>query len=347
MAKPIKPEWAYGDPSFIIEPSAGKKSTGWQSGEKPPFQYMNWIHFQNNEWIDYLENKAETNSPTFIRSDSTLSWSGSALTFTQPIDISFRVTTGEQINRILAADSPIALADGEVLIINKDKTNSSPVNITAQAYGSLTAGHYSIVAEASLTAVDHENQLIIFRRRGTNLEIVPNNAIYTTGSTITIGQVVAAAGVTDHGVLSGLADDDHSQYSRVDGTRAFTGVVSGVTPTAAAHLTRKDYVDGLIAPTRLLSFWADVLISGTVNASYNIAGVSHDATGVFTVTIDVDLANANYAVTGNPVTVSGDTDSDEFITFSNKTVGSFNLRIENSTSGSEDQDFTIIGAGGV
>jgi NADPH-dependent curcumin reductase CurA len=32
-----------------------------------------------------------------------------------------------------------------------------------------------------------------------------------------------AAGVTDHGALSGLADDDHSQYLLTDGTRALTG----------------------------------------------------------------------------------------------------------------------------
>ena len=32
-------------------------------------------------------------------------------------------------------------------------------------------------------------------------------------------------GVTDHGLLSGLSDDDHTQYSLVTGTRAFTGAV--------------------------------------------------------------------------------------------------------------------------
>ena len=49
--------------------------------------------------------------------------------------------------------------------------------------------------------------------------------------------------ITDHGVLGGLLDDDHTQYSLINGNRAFTGVVSGVTPTAAAHLATKEYVD--------------------------------------------------------------------------------------------------------
>jgi hypothetical protein len=52
---------------------------------------------------------------------------------------------------------------------------------------------------------------------------------------------------SDHGALSGLGDDDHAQYTLADGTRAFTGVVGGITPTANNHLTTKQYVDGEIA----------------------------------------------------------------------------------------------------
>lgn len=36
----------------------------------------------------------------------------------------------------------------------------------------------------------------------------------------------ASGGVTDHGALTGLADDDHPQYSLADGSRAFTGDVT-------------------------------------------------------------------------------------------------------------------------
>jgi len=54
-----------------------------------------------------------------------------------------------------------------------------------------------------------------------------------------------SAGVTDHGALTGLADDDHTQYSLADGSRDFTGTVNGVSPTTAAHLATKGYVDGI------------------------------------------------------------------------------------------------------
>ncbi len=61
-------------------------------------------------------------------------------------------------------------------------------------------------------------------------------------------QAAAGGGQLDHGLaLTGLGDDDHTQYTLADGTRAFTGVVSGITPTSSANLTTKSYVDSLFS----------------------------------------------------------------------------------------------------
>jgi hypothetical protein len=63
---------------------------------------------------------------------------------------------------------------------------------------------------------------------------------------------ITSSGVTqyvndlDHGSLSGLSDDDHTMYSRTDGTRPFTSTVGGITPVSTSDLTTKGYVDGLI-----------------------------------------------------------------------------------------------------
>jgi hypothetical protein len=42
-----------------------------------------------------------------------------------------------------------------------------------------------------------------------------------------------------------LGNDDHVQYTRVDGTRPFTGTIAGVDPLTSADLTTKAYVDTL------------------------------------------------------------------------------------------------------
>lgn len=59
MAKPSsKPEWTVGNVDFgtiTVEPTATKKEAGWLPDERPPREYMNWLFFNINEWIDYLE----------------------------------------------------------------------------------------------------------------------------------------------------------------------------------------------------------------------------------------------------------------------------------------------------
>ena len=71
-----------------------------------------------------------------------------------------------------------------------------------------------------------------------------NRAFITDGSGDVVLEYVSISGhIHDHGVLSGLSDDDHSQYILVTGTRAFTGTVAGILPTADAHLVTKSYVD--------------------------------------------------------------------------------------------------------
>ena len=54
------------------------------------------------------------------------------------------------------------------------------------------------------------------------------------------------SGVTDHGDLTGLEDDDHPQYVPRDGSRGFTSTVSGVYPIEAYDLTPRDYVIGVM-----------------------------------------------------------------------------------------------------
>lgn len=81
-------------------------------------------------------------------------------------------------------------------------------------------------------------------------------ALIGAGATVDVNQANL-----DHGSIGGLADDDHTQYSLVAGTRAFTGVVSGVTPTIGSHLVTKDYADGLAASV----FWNNVAVASTAN----------------------------------------------------------------------------------
>ena len=117
---------------------------------------------------------------------------------------------------------------------------------------------------------------------------------------------------TDHGNLSGLADDDHTQYSLVDGTRAFTGAIAGITPIIDADLTTKLYVDN-----------ADTTISGHLSTEIDTDISTHAA--------DTDAHHAKYtdaeAITAlvpttNALVASGVADEANLVTISGHLQGS-------------------------
>ena len=72
-------------------------------------------------------------------------------------------------------------------------------------------------------------------------------------------------GVTDHGALTGLGDDDHPLYLKKGGDIMTGGgqIVQSLAPTAVTHLVNKTYVDkkifvGTVAPTDLdIEIWID------------------------------------------------------------------------------------------
>lgn len=68
--------------------------------------------------------------------------------------------------------------------------------------------------------------------------------------------------VLDHGSLTGLGDDDHTQYILVDGTRGFTATVSGVTPVNPYDLVTKEYVDSLTGPDDVVTLTGTQTITG-------------------------------------------------------------------------------------
>lgn len=275
MAKADDIVWGDGDPSYAIEPSAGKKALGWTAGEKPPFQYMNWIHLTTALWVEYLVNKVEANVPTMLYSAGSATWNGSTLTLSQPLSVSFRVTTGNQVNNIPAAG--YALADGEVLVLKKNKTGASPVTTAQDAYGSLDIGEFAIVAQSAMTAVDEENETIIFRRRGTNLDIIPTGSTYASGSTIFFGDVdvveVPIGSIIPFYDFNGALTFDTNKWVYCDGSTATVGGVSRTLPDLSNRYLVGFGTEG--GGDNDTAAWATTAVG---NASHQI-NIQHDHTG--------------------------------------------------------------------
>lgn len=107
---------------------------------------------------------------------------------------------------------------------------------------------------------DDKGRPVTVRVRGDAIEkLVGGKWTSLSSSTTSVAQKSSSRGLalrndgsktivttSDHGTLTGLSDDDHSQYSLADGTRAFSGTVGGITPAADSDLATKGYVDGAL-----------------------------------------------------------------------------------------------------
>jgi len=109
---------------------------------------------------------------------------------------------------------------------------------------------------------------------------------------------VSGAAITDHGELDGLDDDDHTHYSLADGTRAFTGTVSGVDPVVDAHLATKGYVDTEIASVS--GSLTDDIVWEVVDTPYNQIRPKADHMGL-------PIYTSGNLTIGGDLTVSGTT----------------------------------------
>jgi len=129
----------------------------------------------------------------------------------------------------------------------------------ATATGTLVSDHGELTG---LGDDDHTQYILVDGTRaftGTVSGVTPTEDAHLTTKQYVDSELDTLSGSIHHGGLVGLSDDDHTQYILVDGTRGFTGVVAGVTPTQPNHLTTKEYVDNVAAGLD----WQDSVLSQT------------------------------------------------------------------------------------
>lgn len=160
-------------------------------------------------------------------SDSTISWLGLGTS------LSISASTLNTIQGIRTADSPTFAGLTLTGLSGVLKAAGGVISGSATTTD-LTEGSNLYFTEERVD--DRVSSLLV---AGSAISLVYDDS----GNTLTIHTV--ASGI-DHGILTGLTDDDHPQYSLVAGTRPFTGTVGGITPAASSDLATKWYVDTLV-----------------------------------------------------------------------------------------------------
>lgn len=61
-------DWTDGSPSKQVEPSGSKKLLGWVALERPPFEYMNYLFWEQDNWNKYFE--SVTDETAYARVDA-------------------------------------------------------------------------------------------------------------------------------------------------------------------------------------------------------------------------------------------------------------------------------------
>lgn len=194
MSKPTLPRWAdtvEGNAALVTAPSSGKQDVGWVQ-EMPPFQIFNWLLVKIYRCLVWSRTRDDRDVRAILRSAAGLTWDGSTVTFSQPIQLIYRIAGASRINQISAGN--FALSDGQVVVLRRDDTNASPVTLASGTYASLAAGQYDTVLDSALTDTNEESEIILFRRRGTELEIPLLGAIYASGAGFQLGKTGGTAG---------------------------------------------------------------------------------------------------------------------------------------------------------
>lgn len=179
---PTLPDWAT-DETQVETPDPSKRLTGWDAAERPPMQYMNWLHLQAYKTLVYL--KARLLATPGLQADTQLTIATGSITPTQgnhTVETEGAAGTDDLANIVTTN-----LDDGRLIIIRA--ANGAHDVVLKHAAGGAGQIHTSDGLDITL---DDAVKMVTLKRVGADwYEVSRSWAVVTNGIT---GEVRMYAG---------------------------------------------------------------------------------------------------------------------------------------------------------
>lgn len=143
-------DWTDGSPSKVVQPPSNFSLAGWQVAQAPPFQYMNWLFWLTDQWIQYLDPLVTEGMPDqAMRLLNGGTWSFDATTgvlaWSQPFNIVIP-SVPDSANQVNAGS--VTLPDGylayinlnQPIVVTGDTQNFSPIIQNVSFTNQITSG---------------------------------------------------------------------------------------------------------------------------------------------------------------------------------------------------------------
>lgn len=214
-----------------------------------------------------------------LHSDEPVTWTGTELSFTQPIDLLLPLEAGAYaVNRFPIGLSPIALGNNQCVVLRLART-AGTTTIVAGTYPALAAGEYAVVSVASLNSMnlDRKDHVILFRRydtaASTQLLYLPlNKQVLNPGQTVMLGASGSGSGSggtgDDLGTLLYRASFKDEFGEGPADAKSGVDVTAGNTDSATYSAAKGMYVLNYDASKTIAAATTTTTINISANASF-------------------------------------------------------------------------------
>lgn len=110
--------WTNGTAPNVIQPPSSLQMSGWQAGQAPPFEYMNWLFWLSDQWIQYFATLNSVNLAPNMRflTDAIFTYDNSTGILTWSDTIFLQVPGIPDSFNSIAAGS-VTMTDGDVAYV--------------------------------------------------------------------------------------------------------------------------------------------------------------------------------------------------------------------------------------